>query len=621
MGLGDHGLIGDGLTCGLVGLDGALDWLCLPRFDSPAVFAALLDPARGGVFRVCPARRPFQALQAYDTQTAVLQTLFSTSGGIVCLTDFMPWTDDPRSSIHEIHRLVEAREGEVELEIVFDPRFDFGRDETRVEPAEHGAQATGSRGGSLSLSAGYGVRFAPRAAGGVEARGRVRPGQRLWLIAAWDSPRPEPVAAHRPFEHLRTTRTFWRSWASRLRYDGPFRHDVLRSALTLKLLQYAPTGAVVAAPTTSLPASPDGDRNWDYRYSWVRDSAMAIRSMSLIGYRDEARGFFHFVRDTVDRRGRLDLMVSVDGGQVPDEEVLSHLAGHGGRGPVRLGNAARDQVQLDIVGAVLDAAWLYERLEGTLSLRQWRQLRSLAQDLTKRVAAPDHGIWEKRSAPVHNVHSKLMSWVALDRALRLSPLFGGDPAVADWSRAARALRAEIEDRGLDRGQRTFVDRYDGREVDATLLLLPVYGFLPASDPRVVRTLERVWAELGDSGFLRRYRGDDGIAASEGAFVLCGFWLAEALALAGRIDEALDVFHRHAGTANHVGLLAEEVDPAGGRPLGNFPQAFSHLGLIQAAARIDLALRLRDEGAERPPRHALDLPEIPMGAAPVDEGGS
>ncbi len=608
--IGSYGLIGAGHSCALVGVNGSVDWLCLPRFDSPSVFAAILDPERGGCFRISPTGAGCESLQAYDDETNVLQTLFRRPGvGIVCLTDLMPWNGEPRQVLHEMHRLLEAREGSMEMEVVFDPRFDYARGETRVELSDEGVLALGPNGERLSLSIGGGVRFEKRPAGGAVARFRLRTQQRLWTILSWRSRRPERIAAYRPWEHLRATRRFWRSWAAQLHYDGPWRHDVQRSALMLKLLQYAPTGAVVAAPTTSLPVHPGGHRNWDYRYSWTRDSAMAIRAMNLIGYHSEAMGFFHFVRDTLEERGRLDLMVTIDGGDVPDEQFLEHLRGHRASRPVRIGNAARHQKQHDIIGPLLEAASLYEQSGGTLGLRLWRQVRDLVNQSIENADRPDHGIWEPRAEPAHHVHSKLMIWVALDRALHLASLFGGDRQEEDWARARDRLTADILERGYDASAGTFVGDYGGRDVDATLLLLPIHGFLPATDPRVERTIERVIQELGDGKFVRRYRGTDGIDGQEGAFVLCGFWLAEALALAGRLDEGLEVFANHHSAANHLGLLAEEVDPATGALLGNFPQAFSHIGLIQAAARLDLALRLRDEGAKQPPRLEFDYPRL------------
>jgi GH15 family glucan-1,4-alpha-glucosidase len=375
------------------------------------------------------------------------------------------------------------------------------------------------------------------------------------------------------------------------------------------MLQYAPTGAVVAAPTTSLPVVPGGHRNWDYRYSWTRDSAMAIRVMNLIGYSEEALGFFQFVRDTVEEHDNLDLMVTVHGGQAPEEVTLEHLAGHRGSRPVRIGNAARHQTQHDIVGPLLDAASLYEKSGGTLGLAFWRQIRTLVSRAMKTTDEPDNGIWEKRAQLKHHVHSKLMTWVALDRALHLAPLFGGDRAELEWRQARDRLEKDILNRGYDKAAGTFVGEYGDTEVDATLLLIPIYGFLPATNARVERTVKRVIRELSDGKFLRRYRSYDGIDAGEGGFVLCGFWLAEALALAGRLEDALEVFTNHLGAANHLGLLAEEVDPASGAPLGNYPQGFSHIGLIQAAARLDLALRMRDEGIKRPPLLDFDFPGI------------
>ena len=467
--------------------------------------------------------------------------------------------------------------------------------------------AEGSDGRRLALSVGSGVRFEHRPEGGVVARITLRSGQRQWAIASWNSKRPERVAAFRPFEHMRSTRRFWRSWAARMNYDGPWRHDVLRSALVLKLLQYAPTGAMVAAPSTSLPVVPTGARNWDYRFSWTRDSAMAIRAMNLIGYPEEAQGFFHFVRDTIAARDRLDIMVSIDGGDIPEEILLDSLGGHRGSGPVRLGNAASHQIQHDIVGPLLDAASLHEQSGGMIGLALWRQIRGLVNEAVVQATQPDHGIWEPRSGPQHHVHSKLMTWVALDRALHLASRFGGDRYESTWLQARERVRGDVLRQGFDAGRGTFVGAYGHDEVDATLLLMPIYDFLPPSDPRVAATTERVIKELGDGRFLRRYRVDDGIGCDEGAFVLCGFWLAEALALGGRLDEALEVFHNHLSAANHLGLMAEEVDAPSAAPLGNFPQAFSHLGLIQAAARLDYALRLRDEGSSEPPRLTFDSP--------------
>lgn len=612
LGIGGYGAIGEGNTCALVGINGSIDWLCLPKFDSPSVFGAILDDERGGRFQVCPAHGGSESLQAYDDGTNVLQTLFRREGhGVLVLTDYMPWNGNPRSATQELHRLLEAREGSLEIEIVFDPRFDYGRSATRIEFADEGVIASGEKGERLTLSVSNGIRFETRPEGGAVARVEIRAGQRVWLIASWHSKRPEKIAAHRPFDHLRATRSFWRRWNHRMNYDGPWRHDVQRSALMLKILQHAPTGAVVAAPTTSLPVVPGGERNWDYRYSWVRDSAMSMRAMNLIGYPDEAVAFFRFVRDTVVQRDRLDLMVTIEGEPVPDETILDHLAGHRGAFPVRIGNAARHQIQHDIIGPLLDAAYLHEQSPdgGTLSLAFWQELRKLVNGAVETADQPDHGIWEPRSHPTHNVHSKLMAWLALDRALAIAPLFGGDRFEATWSAQRDKLVTAILTNGYNAKAGTFVGQFGSETVDASLLLLPIYGLLPPGDPRIQRTIKRIRDELTVGRFVRRYAGDDGIDADEGGFVLCGFWLSEALALSGRLDEALEVFDGHVSAANHLGLLSEEVAPTTGLPLGNSPQAFSHLGLIQTASRLDLALKLRDEGIDDPPYLPSDFPNL------------
>ena len=605
--IGAHGLIGDGLTAALIRPDGAIDWLCMPRFDSPSVFGALLDEERGGKTRVGPSALHYQSLQRYDPDTNVLETLFTVPGqGVIRLIDYMPWSNDPRATIHEVHRRVECIEGKVGVEVHFDPRFGYGTGAAELDVSRHGVLARGPDGERLVAALQGNATWQGDPRGGVAARFELAVGQRRWMVLSWDAEAPEPVSAYRPFEHLRNTRHSWRAWSNRLKYDGPWRHHVLRSALCLKLLIHAPTGAMVAAPTTSLPEWLGGSRNWDYRYAWARDSAMAIRACNLLGYSDEARDFFHFLRDTLDQDLGLQVMYTVDGKPVPDELELAHLCGFANSVPVRAGNGARDQLQLDTAGAVVDAAHLYERFGGTLSLRIWRKLSSIVERTRSNWQEPDHGIWEPRSGVRHNVHSRAMCWLALDRGAGMASLFGADALHSAWTGVAHDIKSDILQSGLDPTGKHFVAAYGSSTTDAALLNLPLLGMLPDDHPLMLETVSRIRQELGHGPFVYRYKGEDGVGGDEGAFVLCGFWLAEALALQGNLEEAQEVFVAHSESSNHLGLLAEEIDPTDRSPLGNFPQAFSHLGLINAAFRIDLALRLRDEGSRSSP-HFVDPP--------------
>lgn len=600
--LAARGIIGDGFTAALVAVDGAIDWLCLPRFDSPSVFARILDADNGGSMAIRPAVMPFESVQAYDPDTNVLETLFVMGDrGNLRLLDFMPWSNDPRASSHELHRRIDCPSGEVEVEIVFDPRFDYARAPAKIAVAENGLMAEGPSGERVSLSLSTPERFRWQLLGGGGARTTfsIRPGQQVWCVLGWASETVEPVASHRPFESLRQTRKRWREWSSQLTYDGPWRHHVQRAALALKLLMYAPTGAVVAAPTTSLPEWPGGPRNWDYRFCWARDAAMATRSMNLIGFENEARDFYHFLHDAVDRKAGLQIMYTIDGHAVPAEVELGHLAGALGSRPVRVGNAARDQLQLDISGAIIDSAHLFERFGGVLPLPAWRTFVGIMEVVEKSWMQPDDGMWEPRSGRRHNVHSKLMCWLAMDRGAHVARAFGRTDLYERWSTLAKTIHTDIVGNALSADGSRFTSVYGLDRPDANLLLLPIHGFLPDDDPRIAATVDWVRARLGVGQFVYRYRDVDGLAGDEGAFILCGFWLAEAYALQGRLDEASETFSAHAEASNHLGLLAEEI-ASDGTLLGNFPQAFSHLGLVNAALRIDLALRLRDEGSLRAP---------------------
>ena len=544
---------------------------------------------------ISPASLSYAARQRYEPETNVLHTLFEVPGeGAARLTDFMPWFDDPHDRIHQVHRRIEGAEGRVRFRVTFDPRFDYGRTVPRHEIGEDGVVARdGSRGLALSVRSDVAGGMSARPEGGTQVEVTVGPGERIWVVYAWAS-RVDPLRTYRGPESLRSTLRAWRAWSHHVGFHGPWRRHVLRSALVLKLLQFAPTGAMIAAPTTSLPEWIGGARNWDYRYAWIRDAAMSVRAMSRLGPLSEGRSYFRFVRGVLERSAELPIMTAVDGEPVPGEVTLDHLRGYRDSGPVRVGNGARDQLQLDCVGYLLDAADVYERHGGQLSGQAWHHLARAVDRGREKMNQPDHGIWEPREGPRHHVSSKLMTWVALDRGLSLGRRFGDARRAERWRQGRREIRHAIEDAGLDPSKRYFVDAFGGVDIDASLLLFPLCGFLPPDDPRVQRTVRRVQEELGHRGFVYRYRYSDGLAGDEGAFVLCGFWLAEALALSGRLDEALDVFDRHVGASNHLGLLSEEVNPETGEVLGNFPQAFSHHGLIDAAIRLDDALRRRDE---------------------------
>lgn len=574
-------MIGNGRTAALVGIDGAVDWWCRPRFDSPAVLCRILDSGHGGTFRVGPQGR-FSATRRYLGATGIIETIFE-SAGRARLTDFM--TGDEHGS-PALLRLLEGLAGELDMQITFRPTFDFARASTAVSPAAGGAVAAGD-GHELALAAPLDWR--PDGSGGIHARFRLQAQDRMWLVAGDpEQGRPPARLAASADDLLRRAGAQQQSWAARLRYDGPYRAEVERSALTMLLLTHAATGAPVAAPTTSLPEHIGGVRNWDYRYTWLRDSALGLRALQRLGYHEEPMTFWSWLaRRAQDSNARLRIAYRVDGDDDLREEELAHLAGYRGSVPVRLGNAATDQIQLDVAGEVLDAAWFCRQ-----HMPEVAHPYDAFTDIADRVAAswrlPDQGLWEVRSAPEHFVHSKVWSWVALERAVRLAQSGVLSRDSRRWESQRDAVARAVLDEGIDSSTGAFMRSFGSAEVDAAVLTIPMAGFLPPTDPRVKATVELVRSRLQDNGLVRRYIGDDGLPGREGAFLPCSFWLSEALAMAGRTQEAHEVFERAASCANDLGLLAEEADPVTSEPLGNFPQAFSHLGLISAALRLQVS---------------------------------
>ncbi len=596
--IGDYALLGDCRTAALVSRGGSVDWLCLPRFDGAAVFAALLDAERGGRFAVRPAA-PCAARRRYLPGTNVLETTFTTAGGALRLTDAMTVASEEEKrrelqAEHELLRCLECLAGEIEVEVVFDPRPDYGRRvpvPRRGSPGDHREHYVAFGPHVLVLQSD--LALAPDGARpGLHGRARLRAGDRrlVSLATEYGDPAVLPPLGAAALARLDRTRRWWERWAGRCRYTGPQAEAVLRSALALRLLVYAPSGALVAAPTTSLPEWPGGMRNWDYRYCWLRDASWTLEALLDIGYEEEATAFFSWLLHVARRHRRgLSTLYELHGREAPDERELDHLAGYAGSRPVRVGNGAKEQLQLDVFGEVVDTAFEFCRRGGTLDGGHGRLLVEIGETVCALWRRPDHGLWEQRGGLRHHTFSKVMCWVALDRLLRLAEQGVVAVPAARFAAERDAIRRQVEERGWSERLGSYVDELDGEELDATLLLLGVYGFADPASPRVRSTIARVRERLGvqgastDTGLLYRYPlGRDGLPPDEGAFGVCGFWCVEALARAGETGEALDLFDRLVTYGNDLGLFAEEIHPETGAPLGNFPQAFTHLGLINAA---------------------------------------
>ncbi|MFD9572385.1 glycoside hydrolase family 15 protein [Streptomyces sp. NPDC059982] len=581
----DYALIGDLMTSGLVGRDGSIDWLCLPRFDSAACFAALLGDEENGHWRIAPkgaASGEPCTRRAYVEGTLVLETFWETDEGTVKVTDFMP----QRDTAPDVMRIVEGISGRVAVTSILRLRFDYGHVVPWVRRSE------GDRVAVAGPDSAWFRSEPPVRTWGEDNSTRseftVGPGDQVAFVLTWHpshEPRPEQVD---PYQALRQSLADWRDWSAICTYEGPHREAVLRSLITLKALTYAPTGGIVAAATTSLPEELGGVRNWDYRYCWLRDSTLTLGALLSTGYLDEARAWRHWLlRAVAGDPADLQIMYGIAGERRIPETDLPWLRGYASSAPVRVGNAAVDQLQLDVYGEVLDSLHL-ARATGLASERHaWKIQLALLDFLEQNWRRPDEGLWEVRGPRRHFVHSKVMAWVAADRAVRAleaDPEMPGD--VERWRTIRDEVHADVCENGFDAERGTFTQYYGSRELDAATLLIPRVGFLPPGDPRVIGTVDAVRAELGSSGLVRRYSTEgpsvDGLPGDEGAFLACSFWLADALHLTGREKEARALFERLLEACNDVGLLAEEYDPVACRQLGNFPQAFSHVGLVNTA---------------------------------------
>ncbi|MFE5833841.1 glycoside hydrolase family 15 protein [Streptomyces sp. NPDC056488] len=578
----DYALIGDLQTAALVGRDGSVDWLCLPRFDSAACFAAVLGDEENGHWRIAPKGATTCTSRRYAEDSLVLETYWETRTGTVKVVDFMP----QRDVSPDVMRIVEGISGSVEMAAVLRLRFDYGSivpwmrraDGHRVAVA--GPDAVWLR--SEPHVKTWGQQFSTCSSFTVAA------GEKVAFVLTWHpshEPRPDLID---PFEALEQSLADWREWAARCTYRGPHREAVLRSLITLKALTYAPTGGIVAAPTTSLPEEVGGVRNWDYRSCWLRDSSLTLGALLAAGYVEEAAAWRDWLlRSVAGDPADLQIMYGPAGERRLPETTLPWLRGYADSAPVRTGNAAVDQFQLDVYGEVLDSLNRAREAGIPAERHAWNLQLSLLGFLEAVWREPDEGLWEVRGPRRHFTHSKVMAWVAADRAVRTleaDPSLPGD--AARWRAMRDDIHAQVCDRAYDPVRNTFTQSYGSRELDAATLLIPQVGFLPPDDPRVVGTVDAVMAELMHDGYVRRYSAEstavDGLPGQEGTFLVCSFWLADALRMTGRPQEARVLFERLVALGNDVGLLAEEYDPATGRQLGNFPQAFSHIGLVGTA---------------------------------------
>ena len=599
--IADHGLIGDLQTAALVTTDGSIDWFCCPRFDSPSVFAALLDQERGGYFRVRATGDGVTSRQLYLPDTAILITRFLTEDGVGEVVDFMPPAGKQPTANHRILRVMRCVRGRIAFEVDIAPRFDYGRKEHETQVIGPGAVFVTE---DLSLTL-HAVRepgderlAQVRLDGGdIHIDYEMSAGQTRGLVleSAADGP-PREIRVAEFTAMFDDATAFWRDWLSQSTYTGRWREMLQRSAITLKLMTYAPTGALVAAPTAGLPEQLGGERNWDYRYTWVRDASFSVYALLGLGFTEEAADFCGWLRDRVQEKaggkgGPLNIMYRVDGSSDLTEETLEHLEGYCGSRPVRIGNGASEQRQMDIYGEALDSIYFADQHGIDVDLQTWAALRGIVDWLTENWDLPGEGIWETRGGQKDFTYGRVMSWVAFDRAIRLAAERGLPGSVGQWVTTRDAIHNQIVQRGWNEKLGAFVQHYGDTVLDSSMLRMATVGAIGPTDPMWLSTLDAMDAELVVDSLVYRYdpaASPDGLAGDEGTFSLCTFNYVDALARAGRLDEARLIFEKMLTYANHVGLFSEEIGRTG-QQLGNFPQAFTHLALIDAAITLDAAL--------------------------------
>jgi GH15 family glucan-1,4-alpha-glucosidase len=605
--ISDHGLIGDLQTAALVSKDGTVDWLCCPRFDSPSVFASLLDAERGGYFRVAPDTDDYVCRQLYFPDTAMLITRFMTADGVGEVTDFMPVAGRTPTDRHRLVRMLRTVRGRMRFTMEIRPRFDYGRRQHKLEIAEDGAvfssddldltlSPVGPRAGSLPEQ---GLDVA-RLGEDLRLTQTLREGDTAGVMLESMGGEPRRIPAAEVERLTEETARFWRDWVGRSTYRGRWREMVARSAITLKLMTYAPSGALVAAPTAGLPELTGGERNWDYRYTWIRDASFSVYALLGLGYVEEAAAFAGWLRERAEESagtgsGPLKIMYRVDGSADLTEETLDHFEGWRSSRPVRIGNAASDQLQLDIYGEALDAVFHADSRGLGMAHQGWLGLARIMDWLCEHWDQPEEGIWETRGGRKDFTYGRFQCWVALDRAIRLAGRRGRPADVDRWTAERDRIYRQIMSRGWNPAKGTFTQHYGSELLDASLLLMPLMEFVTPTDPMWLSTLDAMERELVSDSLVYRYNpsaSPDGLRGHEGTFSLCTFWYVDALARAGRLTEAQLTFQKMQTYANHLGLYSEEIGLTG-EQLGNFPQAFSHLSLINAAINLDYQL---DHGA-------------------------
>ena len=586
--ISDYGIIGNLHSVALVGLDGSIDWLCLPHIDSPSVFAALLDDKKGGRFSVSPQDEEWDSTAEYISDTNILVTRFRTRAGAMQVTDFMPIPiaggEEQEEERHELYRLIEVTKGSVDVQMIFEPRFDYARAKTVFKKLNGGIVASGG-GHKIGLSSNRELLIED---GKAVTSWSLSEGNRVWLHLTYEAEDLCVCDTDLAEKCLQDTETYWRGWLSKSETGrtvelGPYEKMVNRSALVLKLLYYNPTGTIAAAATTSLPEEIGGVRNWDYRYTWVRDTSFTLQALFNLGHLSETEGFLRWTEKLLSEYGtdRLQIMYGLRGEEELPEEELAHLEGYKGSRPVRIGNLASKQRQLDIYGELMDAALKLSDYVGKIDAELWSFLRNVCDYVVEHWRDKDSGIWEVRGGPYHFVYSKVMCWLAMDRGLTIARRYGFSADLKKWEKTRNEIKQEVLEKGWNNEKNAFVQHYESDALDASNLLLPILGFLPHDDKRVLSTIEAIRSELGRNGFIYRYKADDGLSGEEGAFLLCTFWLIDSLIIVGRYEEAEQLLQRMEGVSNHLGLFSEEYNPEWKEALGNFPQAFTHIGYINS----------------------------------------